>query len=38
MDAFLLLFLLNACCVPLVLSTIRKKKAALPPGTTISDH
>lgn len=38
MDAFLLLFLLNACCVPLVLITIRKKKAALPPGTTISDH
>jgi len=28
MDAFLLLALLNPCCIPLVLTTIRKKKAA----------
>jgi DHA2 family multidrug resistance protein len=32
MDAFLLLFLLNAVCIPLVVTTIRRKKA-LPPGT-----
>ncbi len=31
MDAFLLLFLLNAVCIPLVVMTIRRKKA-LPPG------
>jgi len=28
MDAFLLLCILNACCIPLVVTTIRKKKAA----------
>jgi DHA2 family multidrug resistance protein len=38
MDAFLLLFLLNAICIPLVLTTIRKKKAAAGPPPVVSDH
>ena len=38
MDAFLLLFLLNAVCIPLVLTTIRKKKAAAGPPPVVSDH
>lgn len=38
MDAFLLLFLLNAICVPLVFTTIRKKKAAAGPPPVVSDH
>ena len=37
MDAFLLLFLLNAICVPLVFTTIKKKAAAGPPPV-VSDH
>ena len=38
MDAFLLLALLNACCIPLVVTTIRKKKAAAqgtPPAVKV---
>jgi len=31
MDTFLLLAILNACCIPLVLTTI-KKRAVLKPG------
>ena len=43
MDAFLLLFLLNACCIPLVVITIRKKKAAAagappPPKLELEAH
>jgi MFS transporter, DHA2 family, multidrug resistance protein len=38
MDAFLLLFLLNAVCIPLVFTTIRKKKAAAGPPPVVSDH
>jgi hypothetical protein len=38
MDAFLLLFLLNAVCIPLVFTTIRKKKAAAAPPPVVSDH
>jgi DHA2 family multidrug resistance protein len=38
MDAFLLLFLLNAFCIPLVITTIRKKKAAAGPPPVVSDH
>jgi DHA2 family multidrug resistance protein len=32
MDTFLLLAILNACCIPLVLTTIKKRAAALKPG------
>jgi MFS transporter, DHA2 family, multidrug resistance protein len=38
MDAFLLLFLLNAFCIPLVVTTIRRKKAAAGPPPVVSDH
>jgi DHA2 family multidrug resistance protein len=39
MDAFLLLAILNACCIPLVLITIKKKSAQKSPAKiTISDH
>ncbi|SDZ80013.1 DHA2 family efflux MFS transporter permease subunit [Pedobacter hartonius] len=39
MNAFLLIAVLNACCIPLVLITIRKKRADRPAGTvTVSDH
>ena len=37
MDAFLLLAIMNACCIPLVLMTIKKRKAEKSP-VTISDH
>jgi DHA2 family multidrug resistance protein len=39
MDAFLLLAILNASCIPLVLITIKKRSAAKAPvKMTISDH
>ncbi len=39
MNAFFLIALLNACCIPLVLITIRKKRADRPAGTvTVPDH
>ena len=37
MDAFMLLATLNACCIPLVITTIRKKKKQVS-NITISDH
>lgn len=39
MDAFFLLAILNACCIPLVLLTIKKRKAGSPASKVmISDH
>jgi len=39
MDAFLLLAIMNACCIPLVLITIKKRDANKPQvKVTISDH
>jgi len=38
MDAFLLLFLLHAICIPLVFTTIHKKKAGAGPPPMVSDH
>jgi DHA2 family multidrug resistance protein len=39
MDAFLLLAIMNACCIPLVLMTIKKKKAGQAPSkVVVSDH
>ena len=39
MDAFLLLALMNACCIPLVIMTIKKRSANAKPSTVVvSDH
>jgi DHA2 family multidrug resistance protein len=38
MDSFLLLFLMNAICIPLVITTIRKKKAGDGPPPEVSAH
>jgi DHA2 family multidrug resistance protein len=39
MDAFLLLAIMNAACIPLVIMTIKKKGAAKPVSkVVISDH
>lgn len=37
MDAFLLLALLNACCIPLVILTIKKRSVAKPGKTELPD-
>jgi len=39
MDDFLLLAIMNACCIPLAIITIRKKKAGQPAKPVMaSDH
>ncbi|MES2111259.1 MAG: DHA2 family efflux MFS transporter permease subunit [Bacteroidota bacterium] len=39
MDAFLLLAMMNACCIPLVIMTIKKRKAGSPQKpVVVSDH
>ena len=39
MDAFLLLAIMNACCIPLVLMTIKKRVAGKPVSkVVVSDH
>jgi DHA2 family multidrug resistance protein len=38
MDAFLLLAILNAVCIPLVIMTIRKRSGNQPRNVVISDH
>jgi len=40
MDAFLLLAMMNALCIPLVIMTIKKRKAGAAPQqpVVVSDH
>ena len=39
MDAFLLLAIMNACCIPLVIMTIKKQQAGAPAAkVVVSDH